>query len=150
MHRFEAVVQLTGKTATFIEVPFDVPAVFGRVRAPVRGTINSSPFRSTIMRYGETYFLPVNRSVREGAKAAAGDSVAVTLERDDEPRVVKAPADFARALAQDARAKRAFERLSYSHRKEYVDWIIEGKRDETRRRRIEKAVAMLREGKTQR
>jgi uncharacterized protein YdeI (YjbR/CyaY-like superfamily) len=102
------------------------------------------------MRYGETYFLPVNRSVREGAKAAAGDSVAVTLERDDEPRVVKAPADFARALAQDARAKGAFERLSYSHRKEYVDWIIEAKRDETRRRRIEKAVAMLREGKRQR
>jgi uncharacterized protein YdeI (YjbR/CyaY-like superfamily) len=116
----------------------------------VRGTINTFPFRSTIMRYGETYFLPVNRSVREGAKAAAGDSVAVTLERDDEPRFVKVPADFARALAQDARAKAAFERLSYSHRKEYVDWLVEAKRDETRRRRIEKAVAMLREGKTQR
>jgi hypothetical protein len=63
--QFEAVVGTEGQ-GTFIEVPLDVPAVFGRVRAPVRVTVNGWTWRSTVMRYGERYYLPVNPANRRG------------------------------------------------------------------------------------
>jgi len=129
-------------------VPLDVPALFGRARPPVRGTVNGAPLRSTIARYGDEYLLVINRQVREAAGAAAGDTVEIQLELDRKPRVVRLPKDFAAALDKDARAK--FDRMSYSHRKDYVDWIKEAKREETRQRRIAKAVELIRQGKPQR
>jgi hypothetical protein len=146
--RFRAELKFEGKTATYIEVPHDVPAVFGWERAPVRGTVNGAPLRSTIAKYGDSYFLPVNREVREDAGAAAGETVEVELERDTKPRTVRVPKDLASALDDKARA--AFDRMSYTHRKEYVEWIEEAKRDETRRRRIAKAVELISEGKPRR
>jgi len=72
---------------------------------------------------------------------------AAELERDDAPRTVEVPADLATAMDAQPAARVAFEGLSYSHRREYVTWIVEAKRDDTRRRRIDKAVAMLRQGR---
>jgi hypothetical protein len=146
--RFRAELQVTGRTATYVEVPLDVPEVFGRARPPVRGTVNGAPLRSTIAKYGDEYLLVVNRQVREAAGAAAGDTVEIELELDTKPRLVRLPKDFAAALDKDARAE--FDRMSYSHRKDYVDWIKEAKREETRRLRIGKAVEMIRQGKPQR
>jgi Bacteriocin-protection, YdeI or OmpD-Associated/Domain of unknown function (DUF1905) len=146
--RFRAELKLEGKTATYIEVPIDVPAVFGRERAPARGTVNGAPLRSTIAKYSDTYFLPVNREVREDAGAAAGDTVEVELELDTKPRTVRVPKDLASAL--DDRARASFDRMSYTHRKEYVVWIEEAKHDETRRRRIARAVELIGEGKPRR
>jgi hypothetical protein len=146
--RFRAELKFEGKTATYIEVPHDVPAVFGWERAPVRGTVNGAPLRSTIAKYGDSHFLPVNREVREDAGAAAGETVEVELELDTKPRTVRVPKDLASALDDKARA--AFDRMSYTHRKEYVEWIEEAKRDETRRRRIAKAVELISEGKPRR
>ncbi len=142
--RFQATIQLQGKTATFFEVPLDVPAVFGRARAPVRVTIGGHAYRSTIAPYGDRYLLPLNRANREAAGVAAGDTVAVEVELDTQPRTVEVPADLAAALAEDPAAAAAFERLSYTHRREYVEWITEAKRDETRRRRIAETPARLR------
>ena len=77
------------------------------------------------------------------------DSVVLeSIELDTEPREVDVPADLEAAL--DAEAKAAFERMSYTHRKEYAEWIEEAKRPETRERRVAKAVEMIREGKPQR
>jgi hypothetical protein len=147
--RFRAELKLEGKTATYVVVPLDVPAVFGRARPPVRGTVNGAPFRSTITKYGgDDYYLVVNRHVREAAGAAAGDTVDVELELDTKPRTVRLPKDLASALDDEARA--AFDRMSYTHRKEYVEWIKEAKREETRRRRIAKAVELIRAGKPRR
>lgn len=129
-----------------IELPFDPEAAFGRKRAPVRGTVNGFELRSTIAIYGGRAFLGFNREVREGAGVEAGDRVVLELERDDEPRVVDVPDDLAAALGEDPAGKAAFDRLSYTHRREYVGWITEAKREETRRSRVEKAVAMLRDG----
>ena len=97
-------------------------------------------------RAGGPFYMAVNRAMRERGNATPGSTVTVELERDDEPRVLEPPPDLAEALASSGAAA-AFEALSHSHRKEYVDWIDEAKREETRRRRIEKAAAMLREGK---
>jgi uncharacterized protein YdeI (YjbR/CyaY-like superfamily) len=78
----------------------------------------------------------------------AGETVEVELELDTKPRTVRVPKDLASALDHEARA--AFDRMSYTHRKEYVEWIKEAKRDETRRRRITRAVKLIREGKPNR
>jgi hypothetical protein len=131
----------------FIQVPLDVPAVFGKARAPVRGTINGQPFRSTVAVYGGRYYLPVNRALRDAAGVAAGDAVVIELEPDDEPRTVDPPADLAGALAADPGAKAAFDGLSYTHQREYAEWVAEAKRETTRRRRVEQAVRMVKEGR---
>jgi hypothetical protein len=145
-HRFETV--LTAEDGgVFFEVPLDVPAVFGRARAPVRGTINGHPFRSTVAVYGGRYYLPVKRALREAAGVAAGDAVVIELEPDDRPRTVDPPADLAAALAADAAAKAAFDGLSFTHQREYAEWVAEAKRPETRRRRVEQATQMLRDGR---
>jgi bacteriocin resistance YdeI/OmpD-like protein/uncharacterized protein DUF1905 len=139
--RFEAVVGTEG-TGTFVEVPLDVPAVFGRVRAPVRVTINGFTWRSTVMRYGERYYLPLNARNREGAGVEAGDSVLVEVELDTEKRDVALPADLADALAA-AGAREAWDACSFSHRREWVEAIEEAKRPETRTRRVARAVASI-------
>jgi Domain of unknown function (DUF1905)/Bacteriocin-protection, YdeI or OmpD-Associated len=132
-------------TATFIRVPFDVPAVFGRARAPVRVTIAGHTYRSTVAVYGGAYFLPVNRANREAAGVSAGDTVTVTLAYDDEPRVVELPHDLQTAL-ETANAVESWRRLSYSHQREYVGWIEEAARPETRARRIVQAVERIGQG----
>ena len=133
-------------TATGITIPFDVQKTFGtRARVPVRGTINGFPFRSSIFPMGKDgcHMMAVNRGMREGARAKAGDIVSIAMERDDEPRVVTPPADLARALEADKAASAAWERLSYTHRKEHAKAIEEAKKPETRARRIEKTIAAL-------
>jgi hypothetical protein len=145
--RFQTTLQVEGRTATFFEVPLDVPAVFGRARPPVRVTIGGHTYRSTIAVYGGRYFLPLNRQNREAAGVAAGDEVTVELEPDTEERTVNVPDDLRAALDADVEARAAFDSLSYSHRKEYSEWIAEAKREETRRRRLEQTLERLRSTK---
>jgi methionine aminopeptidase len=132
--------------ATGILIPFDVPKVFGtRARVPVRGTINGFPYRSSIFPMGGEgcHYMAVNKSTRDGAHAKAGDTISVVMERDEEPRVITPPQDLARALKADREAQAAWEKLSYTHKKEYAKAVEEAKRPETRVRRIERAVAEL-------
>jgi hypothetical protein len=145
-HRFETVLEAEG-AGVFFEVPLDVPATFGKARAPVRGTINGQPFRSTVATYGGRYYLPVKRDLREAAGVAAGDAVVIELEADDQLRTVDPPAALADALAADPEARTAFDGLSFSHQREYAEWVAEAKREATRRRRVEQAVKLLREGR---
>jgi hypothetical protein len=132
-----------------IDIPFDVEKTFGaRGRVPVRGTLNGAPFRSSIFRMGGgCHFMAVNRETREGAGVGGGETVSVVMERDEEPRTVEVPADFLRALRADRAAREAWERLSYTHRKEHVRAVEEAKRPETRARRIEKSIALLAAGR---
>jgi hypothetical protein len=146
MPTFEATVEAAG-TSAVLRVPFDPKERFGRVRAPVRVTINGFTFRTTLARYGGVDYVGLNREVRAGARVEPGTTVPVELELDEEPRTVEVPEELARALASASEARSAFEQLSFSHRREYAEWVAEAKRMETRRRRAEKAVAMLRDGR---
>jgi hypothetical protein len=128
-HRFETVLQAEDG-GVFFEVPMDVPAAFGKARAPVRGTINGQPFRSTVAVYGGRSYLPVNRALR-----------------DDQPRTVDPPPDLAAALAADPEARAAFDGLSFTHQREYAEWVAEVKREATRQRRVRQTVEMLRDGR---
>jgi hypothetical protein len=140
--RFDAVIGAEGD-GTFIGVPLDVPAVFGRVRAPVRVTVNGHTWRSTVMRYGADYVLPLSRANREAAGVRAGDAVTVALASDDAPRTVELPDDLAAALDAAPGARAAFDACSFSHRREWVEWVAEAKRPETRERRVRGVVEQV-------
>jgi uncharacterized protein YdeI (YjbR/CyaY-like superfamily) len=109
----------------------------------VRGTLNGAPFRSSLSPYGRIHYLGINRTLREQAGVQAGDLVEIALEKDDEPRQVSLPPDFAQALRENPAAQAAWDRLSYSHQREHVQAVEEAKKPETRMRRIEKAIAQL-------
>ena len=128
-----------------VEVPLDVRAVFREARPPVRGTVNGTPFNGRISVYGGRYYLGFNRELREAASIADGDELTIELERDDAPRDLSVPPELASALAEAA-LRDTFDALSFTHRREYVEWIEEAKRDDTRARRLARVVEMLREG----
>jgi Bacteriocin-protection, YdeI or OmpD-Associated/Domain of unknown function (DUF1905) len=143
--RFEATLEQHG-SGTVVVVPFDLKEAFGSGRPPVLATVNGHTFRTTLFTMGGRALLGLNREVREAAGVEAGQEVSVELERDYEPRTVEVPSDLAAALEADPAVRETFDGLSYTHRKEYVRWIEEAKRAETRTRRVEKSVEMLREG----
>jgi Bacteriocin-protection, YdeI or OmpD-Associated/Domain of unknown function (DUF1905) len=138
------------KTATMFRVPFDLEDVFGRARPPVKITIRGHTWRTTPGVYGGVGYIGVNRAVKAATGVDAGDRVRVRMELDTEPRKVVVPRDLARALAADPAAKKAFGAMSFTHRREYVEWVGEAKRPETRERRIASTVDRVREGRTQR
>lgn len=148
---FEAELKPAGPKggSAYVDVPERAAEVFGsKARTSVRGTIGGFSFRSSVFPRGDgSFYMAVNREMRAAAGVEAGDLVPMTLERDDAPRVLDVPADLRDALEGHAAAHSAWEAMSYSHRKEYVDWILEAKRDETRRRRIEKTASMVAEQK---
>jgi len=135
------------KTATMFRVPFDLKEAFGRARPPVRVTIRGHTWRTTPGIYGGVGHVVVNRAVKAATGVDAGDRVRVAMELDTDPRTVRLPTDLRRALAADAAAERAFEALSFTHRREHVDWIEEAKRPETRSRRIASTVERVRAGR---
>jgi hypothetical protein len=120
----------------------------GAKRFPVVATVNGYTWRTTVTPMGGEFLLGLNRAVRQEAGVEAGDAVEVKLKLDTAPREVKLPDALARALAEDSEARAAFDRLAYTHRKEYARWIDDAKRGETRQRRVAQALEMLREGKT--
>ena len=143
--RFRAVLRKADGGGHLLDVPLDVRAVFGEGRPPVRGTVNGTAFRTRVAVYGGTSFLGFNREIRDAAGIGDGDEVEIELERDDAPREIEVPAPFAEALEAGG-VRNEFDALSFTHRKEYVRWIEEAKREETRERRLAKAVEMLRDG----
>jgi hypothetical protein len=143
--RFETTVELGGKTATGFEVPPEIVEQLGAGKRPrVAVTINEHTYRTTVAVMGGRYLIPLSAENREASGVAAGDAIAVAIVLDDKPREVEVPPDFARALSRDARAKEHFESLSYSHKKQHILAIEAAKKPETRTRRIEKALEMLR------
>jgi bacteriocin resistance YdeI/OmpD-like protein/uncharacterized protein DUF1905 len=120
----------------------------GAKRFPVVATVNGYTWRTTVTRMRGEFLLGLNRAVRQEAGVEAGDTVEVKLELDTAPRAVEVPEALAIALAEDSEARTAFDHLAYTHRKEFARWIVEGKRDETRQRRVARALEMLRQGKT--
>lgn len=142
---FRTTLFLGGKTATGIEVPAHIVESLGGGKKPaVHVTINGYTYRSTVAVMGGKYMLPVSAEVRQHAGIAAGEEVEVTLAPDTEPRIVEVPQDFQQVLAADAKAQAAFEKLSYSNKRQHVLSIEGAKTAETRQRRIEKALTELR------
>lgn len=148
---FTAVIQNAGGGGAFVEVPFDVEATFGAKKPRVRATIDGVLYRGLLTRMGTDYhMLIILKGIREQIGKTFGDEVTVTVEPDTEPRLLEIPKDLLRELKKDRDAKAYFDRLSYTHQKEYVNWITEAKREETRQNRILRAIEMLKQGKKSR
>jgi hypothetical protein len=131
-------------------VPFDLGEAFGRARPPVKVTIRSHTWRTTPGVYDGVGYIVVNRAVKAATGVEAGDRVRVRMELDTEPRKVDVPADLAAALAVAPKAQAAFDKLSFTHQREYVEWVEEAKRPETRERRIAATVERLAAGEPRR
>ena len=146
--RFRATIPLGGKTATGIEVPPEVVEGLGAGKRPqLRVTINGHTYPSTLATRGGKFLIPVSSEQREQAGVSAGDDVDVHIEVDNQPREVTVPVDFAEALNRDDDAKRFWDGLSYSKKRWHVLSIEGAKTAETRQRRIDKSITMLREGR---
>ena len=147
-YTFVATIIGAGGGGAFVRVPFDVEKVFGRKRVPVQAAINGEPYRGTLVRMGEPYhMLIVLKGIRQKIGKEIGDEVEVVLEEDTQPREVAVPEDFQQALENAPSAKAAFENMSYTHQKEYVNAILEAKHESTRRDRITKSIEMLKKWK---
>ena len=143
---FRATVVLGGRTATGIQVPDDVVAKLGSgKRPPVVVTVGDYSYRTTVAPYGGAFYVPLAAEHREAAGVAAEQEVDVSIELDTAPREVSLPDDLAAAMDDHTRA--AYDALSFTHRKEWVRWVEEAKKPETRTARIEKTVAGLKAGK---
>ena len=145
---FTAVIQNAGGGGAFVNVPFDVEAVFGAKKPRVKATIDGVPYRGLLTRMGtEHHLLIILKEIREKIGKSFGDEVTITVEPDTEPRVLEVPKDLMQELKKDKEAKAFFDRLSYTHQREYVTWITQAKKEETRQNRLTKAIAMLKQGK---
>lgn len=120
----------------------------GARRFPVVASVNGFTWRASVVRMGGEFLLGLSREIRQHAGVEAGDEVTVRLSLDTEKREVEVPEALAAALAGDQQAASAFDRLAFTHRKEFARWVAEAKREETRDRRVQQALEMLREGRT--
>jgi hypothetical protein len=146
MTRFQGRLEAGRGGGALVVLPPDVlTELGGGHRFRVTGVLNGVEFASSTMPMGGgRVCLGLHKATRLAAGVAIGDLIEVSVERDDRPREVSVPAALAAALAADPSAGAAFERLSFSHRREYAEWVAEAKRAETRARRVAQTIERLR------
>ncbi|WP_088290734.1 YdeI/OmpD-associated family protein [Kineosporia sp. A_224] len=147
--RFEAVLEKRGPAGAFLLTDEQVAAVGdGRKTFPVSVTVNGTTLALRLARMGGENMIGLNKAVRAQAGVEVDGTYTVEVAADAGERTVEVPDDLAAALAADGAAQGAFTALAYSHRKEYVRWVTEAKREQTRAERVAKTVEMVRAGQT--
>jgi len=126
-------------------LPFDTRDVWGRAKVPVKVTINGYTWRSTVGNRGGIQYIVVNAAARRSAAVKAGDFVTIVLEPDSEKREITVPIPLQRALG--AKLTQKLNALSFTHKKEFIVWYSEAKKEDTRARRVGKMKQMLSAGK---
>lgn len=145
---FRATIVGTGKTACGIEVPEAVVTALGGSKRPaVVVTLDGYTYRSTVAPMGGEWWLGVNSEHREASGLRAGDEVTVTLALDTAPRELEIPPELAAALLAAPDAKAYFDGLSYSNKRVFTLSVEGTNNPETKARRVEKAIALMREGR---
>ena len=134
----------TDNEGFYCEVPFDVEKTFGKKRVKMRALIDGVEYRGLLTPMCGIYRVMMNKGVRDKVGKQVGDSVHISIEEDTEPRVVTVPENLSQAM--EAGGVRAFfDGLAYTHQKEYVQWILEARKEETRQNRIAKAIGMMKD-----
>jgi len=146
-YRFKATIQSAGGNNAYILFPYDAKQEFGtRARIPVKASFDGVPYSGSLIKYGlPQHMLPILKGVREQIRKDPGDTVDVVIVRDGSVRTVEVPPELDKAMKAGG-VLATFEKLSYTHRKEYCRWITDAKKEETRQNRIAKSVEMLRQG----
>lgn len=148
-YEFDAVIQShEGMDAAFVEFPYDVEMEFGtKGQVKIKASFDGVEYRGSLARMGyHCHMLGITKKIRSEINKQPGDPVHVILVKDDEERTVQVPEDLQQLLDANEEAKQAFNKLSFTHRKEYVVWITEAKKEETRIKRVTKTVEMLTQG----
>lgn len=131
--------------SAYFTLRFDTREVWGKAKVPVKVTINGYTWRSTVGNRGGQQYIVVNVEARRNAGVKAGDVVTITLEPDTEKREIEIPLPLQKALGTKLAQK--LNSLSFTHKKEFIVWYSEAKKDDTRARRVEKMKQMLLAGK---
>ena len=148
MKKFEAEIKGHDSGGAFVIMPFDVEKEYGKKRPKIKATFDGVEYRGSLVRMGSPeHILLIRKDIRAKIGKEAGDMVSVTVEEDLELRIVTPPKDFQMAMDEVPEVGAFFKKLSYTHQKEYVQWIEGAKRQETRERRIRKAIEMMKDGK---
>ncbi|HMG17043.1 MAG TPA: YdeI/OmpD-associated family protein [Saprospiraceae bacterium] len=141
---FHTTILQSGKTATGIEVPPEIVEQLNGGKKPlVVMTINGYTYRNAIAVMGGKYMVGVSAEIRKAANVEGGDKVEINIAMDTEVRTVEIPAELQKALDANPIAKMKFEALSNSKKKFLVIPINEAKTNETKQKRIEKAINLM-------
>jgi len=146
-YRFKAKIESAPGGGAYVLFPYDTEKEFGtKGKVPVKATFDGVPYTGSLIKYGQPqHMLGLLKSIREQIGKGPGDTIDVTIQRDELPRVVEIPPAFQKLLKNEGLLS-TFETLSYTHRKEYCRWITEAKKEETRSARLTKAIEMLKKG----
>ncbi|HEY1161364.1 MAG TPA: YdeI/OmpD-associated family protein [Terracidiphilus sp.] len=146
-YKFKATIQAGIGGGAGVIFPYDVEKEFGvKGRVPVNATFNEVPYTGSLMKCGDaSHMLGVLKGIREQIGKGPGDTIDVVVWKDEEVRTLEVPAEFAKLMKKEGLFA-PFEKLSYTHRKEYCRWITEARKEETRLNRLGKAIEMLRKG----
>jgi bifunctional DNA-binding transcriptional regulator/antitoxin component of YhaV-PrlF toxin-antitoxin module len=144
-YKFTAKIEPVGMGGTFVPFPYDTVKEFGtKGRVPVKATLNGIAYSGSLMNCGLPHHaLHVPKAIREEMGKAVGDLLDVVVWKDDGERILEVPPQLAKLIKREGLAE-FFDSLSFTHRKEYCRWISEAKKEETRSKRLEKAVVMMR------
>ncbi|MET3034726.1 YdeI/OmpD-associated family protein [Chryseobacterium sp. NRRL B-14859] len=148
---FTAVIKQNGTmNAAFVEFPFSTEAIFGK-KGLVKSKVvfdNSVEYRGSLAKMkSDCHLLGLTQEVRKQLGKTFGDEVSVSLIEDKEERIVEIADDISLIFDENAEAKALFDKMSYTHKKEYICWIEEAKKPETRENRKIKMIQMILEGK---
>jgi uncharacterized lipoprotein len=150
-YKFNATIEsaegAAGRGGAYVLFPYEVEKEFGtRGQVPVKVTFDGVPYTGTLVKYGRPqHMLPMLKAIRDQIGKGSGDTVSVVVERDESVRSVEGPPELQKLLKKEGLLP-VFEKLSYTHRKEYCHWIAEAKKEETRQARLARTVIMLRDG----
>jgi hypothetical protein len=145
-HEFEAVLEAgEDHGGVFVVLPFSVQDVYGtRGRIPVQATFDGYPYQGSAVPIGDGHHaLLLLKQIRKAIDKTVGDTVRVTVSRDVAERKMEAPADLAEQLAANPKAAAYFNKLAYTHQRDYVRWLEGAKKPETRAKRLAEAVQLL-------
>ena len=144
-YRFKAKMQQGDGGGAYVIFPHDVQKEFGKARVPFKCTIDGEPYRGTMVKYGTPFhFILVLKSIREKINKVPGDEVSIWLVEDTEERKIEVPEPFLKLLKKHKLDKH-FDKMSFTHKKEWVLWVTGAKKEETRLSRMEKAIEQLKE-----
>lgn len=148
---FTAIIQQNGEMdAAFVEFPFSTEELFnkkGQVKVKVLFD-NKVEYRGSLAKMkSDCHILGLTQEIRKQLGKTFGDEVSVALMEDKEERVVEIADDIASVFNENPEAKALFDKMSYTHKKEYIRWIEEARKPETRENRKVKMVQMILDGK---
>jgi hypothetical protein len=143
-YKFKAKIQAGDGGGAYVLFPYDTEKEFAtKGRVPVKATFNGVPYRGSLFKYSKPqHMLGVPKAIREQIGKGPGDTIEVVIWRDEDVRTLEVPAQFETLMKKEG-VLPFFEKLSYTHRKEYCRWITEAKKEETRLQRLGKAIEML-------